>query len=170
MSSLSPRLAVALRNLREARDYTLLTLAGIDPGDWFRLSESRVTHVAWQVGHLAMADYRLALERIRGPHPEDEVLISQDFLCKFGKASVPDPDPASNPSPAELCATLERVRTRVLEVLPSIPDDALDEPPFRPHPLFSDKLGSLLWCARHEMTHVGQIGLLKRTFGHPPRW
>ncbi len=39
--------------------------------------------IAWQVGHLAMAEYRLALERIRGPQPQDAGLISEEFLRLF---------------------------------------------------------------------------------------
>ena len=32
------------------------------------------------------------------------------------------------------------------------------------------KLRALLWCARHEMLHAGQIGLLRRHLGYPPMW
>jgi hypothetical protein len=39
-----------------------------------------VTHVAWQIWHLAMAEFRLALERVRGPQPGDRDLISEAFL------------------------------------------------------------------------------------------
>ncbi len=34
-----------------------------------------MSHVAWQVGHLAVAEYRLALWRIRGPQPQDGDVI-----------------------------------------------------------------------------------------------
>ena len=48
-----------------------------------------MTNIAWQVGHLAMAQYRMGMELIRGVRPEDEKLISDSFRKVFGKVSVP---------------------------------------------------------------------------------
>ena len=42
-----------------------------DPAEWFRQPTEGVTHIAWQVGHLALAEYWLTLERIRGRRPDD---------------------------------------------------------------------------------------------------
>ncbi|HEY8506008.1 MAG TPA: DinB family protein, partial [Gemmataceae bacterium] len=161
------RVQSAIDQMNFARAYTLGLLETIDPGDWFRMPGG-VTHVAWQVAHLAMADYRLCLERIRGARPGDEALISAEFLKKFGRDSVPDPDPANNPSPREIRAVLDRVRERVLAELPAVADAALDEPPVTPHRLFDTKHGALVWCGRHELIHAGQIALLRRLLGRKP--
>ena len=37
-------------------------------------------------------------------------------------------------------------------------------------PFATTKLKALLWCAQHEMSHAGQIGLLRRHLGFPPMW
>ena len=75
------RLALAIEQIIFARNYTLRFLDTIDEADWFRMPSDGVTHIAWQVGHLAMAEYRMALQRIRGAQPEDANLTPcQDDL------------------------------------------------------------------------------------------
>ena len=164
------RLSLALDQIAFARKYTVRLLESIDPGDWFRQPAEGVSHIAWQTGHLAMAEYRLAVERMRGRRPEDEALISDAFLVQFGRDSVPNPDAAKYPSPADIRRKLDRVHEQALRELREVAEAELDQPPLKPHPLFSTKLGSLFWCAQHEMVHAGQIGLLRRLLGHRPLW
>ena len=77
-----------------ARNYTTHLLDNVLPADWFRQPSGGVSIIAWQVGHLAMAEYRLTLERIRGRRPEDESLIPDEFLRHFARESIPNPDPS----------------------------------------------------------------------------
>src|SRR6185369_320780 len=74
------RLQLAFEQITFVRSYTTRLLDSIKLDDWFRQPAGGVTHVAWQVGHLAMAEYRLALERLRGVRPEDADLIPQAFF------------------------------------------------------------------------------------------
>ena len=164
------RLDLLLDQIRAARRYTEGLLGTIDPGDWFRMPDPGVTHVAWQVGHLAFAEYRLALERIRGRRPDDVELVPDEFLAKFGYGSVPVAEAAAYPEPAAIRAVFDRVHRRVLAEAATLPDARLDEPPVIPHPLCATKGEALAWCARHEMLHAGQIGLLRRLFGQAPTW
>ena len=57
-----------LERINWSRGYTLELLKDVKDSDWFSMPGG-VTHLAWQVGHLTMAEYRLALERIRGRVP-----------------------------------------------------------------------------------------------------
>jgi hypothetical protein len=166
------RLQLAIEQIAFARRYTLDLVESMGPDDWFRRPPGCVTHLAWQVGHLAMAEYRLALERIRGTHPEDEALISADFLRTFGRDSVPVPvaDLARYPTPAEIRTVFDRVHEQTLRELLNVADADLDSPPLKPHRLARTKLWSLLWCAQHEAVHAGQIGLLRRLLGYAPLW
>ena len=61
---------------------------------------------------------------------------------------------------------LIRVPTLILDDGESL----IDLPPHKPHRLFHTRLGSLLWCSRHEMVHAGQIALLRRMIGRKPLW
>jgi hypothetical protein len=164
------RLETALGEIVAAREYTRQMLAAIDQRDWFRLPQEGVTHIAWQVGHLAMAQYRLALVRVRGPKPEDAEFMPPEYMPLFGKDSQPAAERSKYPQPAAIMAVFDAVHSRVLADLPLVPDAQLDEPCPPPHPQFRDKLGSIFWCARHEMLHTGQIGLLRRLLGAKPMW
>jgi uncharacterized damage-inducible protein DinB len=154
-----------------SRKYTQRLLDATDLAEWLRQPTEGVTHIAWQVGHLAMAEYRLALERIRGRLPGDEQLISDEFLALFGRDSTPEIAESSRYPPAEeIRAVFDRVHEQTLRELPDVDPATLAEPPTKPHSLAHTKLASLLWCAQHEMVHAGQIGLLRRLLGHRPLW
>jgi len=152
----------------KSRGYTLGLLDQIDSDDWFRQPSEGVTHVAWQVGHLAVAEYRLALERVRGIQPADADLIPASFSELFGKGSVPVADSAKYPSPAEIKTVFDQIHQRVLDETKSLAESVLDESIEPVHPMFSTKYGALVWCAQHELTHAGQITLLRRLFGAAP--
>jgi hypothetical protein len=164
------RLQLALDQIIFARNYTLGLLDQTPTAEWFRQPPGGVSHVAWQVGHLAFAEYRLALWRIRGAQSQDGELISEKHRDLFGANSVPDPDPARHPSQADLRAVLDRVHVHVLRELRGLDENELGQPVLYPHPLAKTKLQALLWCANHEMVHAGQIGLLRRQLGFPPLW
>ncbi|MEK6235145.1 MAG: DinB family protein [Planctomycetales bacterium] len=157
----------AVNQINLARAYSTGLIDAVDPADWFRTPEGTNIHVAWQVGHLAIAEYHLALARIRGARPEDAAWIPQEFAALFGKGSVPQAAAEKYPSPAEIREAFDQTHAQVQE-LTSLPDEILDEPLEQPHPMFDSKLGALRFCALHEMTHAGQIGLLRRLFGDDP--
>lgn len=160
--------ALATAQIEFSRAYTLRTLEGLDDDEWYRRPPGCSTHVAWQVGHLAMAEYALTMLRIRGKEPEDQAVIANDFFKRFKKGSTPG-DPAEAPAPAELREVLGRVHARALAELATRNDAELQvEPLPEPYAVFPDKLGSLFFCASHELVHAGQIGLLRRLLGHPP--
>lgn len=163
------RLEMAVSQIRLARRFLNDLLRHIPDELWYRQPSEGVTNVAWQAGHLAVAQYGLALRRIRGERPEDEQLVPTAFRQRYGKGSTPNPDPAQNASPDELRSILARVHEAVLDEVIRLPDSALDESAGEPpHPVFSNKLGALLWCAQHELVHSGQVALLRRLFGAAP--
>jgi hypothetical protein len=164
------RLQIATDRIKFSRDYSLRLIDNVPKSEWFQMPSPDVTHLAWQVGHLAIAEYRLALERIRGDRIEDASLISQAFLRQFGKDSVPQADPTKYPSPSDIRGILDRVHSQSLHELAELPEAEWDKPPLKPHPLFKSKIDGLFWCAHHEMLHAGQIGLLRRLLGHSPMW
>jgi DinB superfamily len=166
---MSAEAKVAIDQLEHVRPYTLQLLDSVNEPEWFRMPPGGVTHIGWQAGHLAFAEYRLALERIRGARPEDSDVIPERFLQQFRAGSTPDPDPRKNPSPKEIKAVLERVHKRALDEARAFEGD-WNATVQRPHPRFTTKVGSLLWCAQHEMIHAGQIGLLRRLLGSGPMW
>lgn len=162
------RLQIALAQIQFAREYTLSLLTDVGEADWFRMPSGIGTHLAWQVGHLAMAQYGLALFRQRGRAPEDAELMSARFRKQFSRGSAPESDPAKNPTPAEIWDVFERVYAQVQKEAPTFSDPQLDEPVDMPTMVWPTKLGALHFCAAHELLHAGQIGLLRRSLGKGP--
>lgn len=161
-------LQLAIRQIEFARGYTLSLLDGLTDEDWFRQPAGAVTHIAWQIGHLAMAEYGLCLFRIRGRQPEDLDLMSGKFRKQFSRGSQPAAAPADNPAPAELRSVLDRVHQQALQELAACTEQQLSEPIDEPYAVTPTKLGALFFCSHHEMLHAGQIGLLRRLLGKPP--
>jgi len=162
------QLELAITQVRLARSYVNDLLFHIDPNEWFRQPKEGVTHVAWQVGHLAVAQYGLALKRVRGEKTTDVTLISPEFSRRYGKGSLPSPDPQENLTVEEIRHVADQVHAQVLTELPEFTDEQLAVPSEPRHPIFETKLGALQWCAQHEFIHAGQIALLRRLFGGTP--
>ncbi len=162
------RLEFIIEQLCTARLHTESLLNGITSEDWFRQPTEGVTHVAWQVGHLAYAKHLLLMERRRGLRPEDEELIPARFRSLFQRGSSPGPDSSEYPSPEVIRDVFDEVHRRGIEELRSLPDEGLDVPTEPAHPRFKTKFEAMQFCPLHEMLHAGQIGLLRRLLGMKP--
>jgi len=162
------QLSIAVKQIKFARTYMLGMIADIDDTLWFVQPSGVTTHIAWQVGHLAMAQYGLTMLRIRGKEPEDAEFISPDFFRLFQKGTQPQADPAAYPSPAEIREVLAAVHQHALGELEHYTDNELEVKLPEPHAVFDTKLGSIFFCSAHELIHIGQIGLLRRLLGKPP--
>jgi hypothetical protein len=163
-------LQLAIEQIILARDYTIWLLDQTPKTEWFRQPPGGVSHIAWQVGHLAFGEYSLALREIRGPQPRDAELFSEEHVTLFGANSVPDPDATKYPIQSELRAVFDRVHEQVVRELSGLDEGELDQPIDNPQPFARTKLLMLFWCARHEMLHAGQIGLLRRQLGYGQLW
>ena len=160
------RSALAKAQIQSARQYTLTLLEGLDADDWFAQPHG-VSHIAWQCGHLTMAQYALTMIRIRGKEPEDAEFITSKFFKFFKKGSQPDPDPEANPPLEEILGTMNAVHEQALLAIDGYSDELLAEELPEPYSAEPTKLGSLLFCSAHEMLHAGQIGLIRRLLGKP---
>ncbi|MCI0358902.1 MAG: DinB family protein [Planctomycetaceae bacterium] len=161
-------LPLALQQIEFARNYTLSIVNEIDQALWFTMPPGCPTHVAWQVGHLAMAQYGLCLFRLRGRQEIDLSLMTSGFRKLFSRGSAPQADAAKYPSAVEIRATLDRVHAQVLKEAPGASEAQLAEAVEMPYAVHANKLGCLLFCSHHEMLHAGQLGLLRRLLGQQP--
>ena len=159
---------VAIRQIEFARRYMLQLIADVDDVDWYTIPPGSVSHIGWQVGHLAMAQYGLTMLRIRGKEPSDADFISNDFMRTFKKGSIPVADATVYPRPQEIRDCLAAVHQQALVELPKYTDQELEVQLPEPHAAFDTKLGSLFFCHAHEMMHCGQIGMLRRMLGKDP--
>lgn len=163
------RIEFTMQQLQASRFYTNRLLDTVPESDWFRQPSDGVTHVAWQVGHLAFARHGLGLVRIRGARDDDDRFIPPEFKTLFGRGSTPGPS-AGYPTPRELRAVYDAVHLQCLRELQDFPEERLDELLDPPHLIAKTKFDSLIWCANHELVHAGQIALLRRLLNHDPMW
>lgn len=166
--TVSPRVELAIKHLESARAYMKGLVADLTPDEWFWTPQPPVSHIAWQVGHLAVAEYGLMLFRQRGRQEVDSELMSGSFRKLFMKGTSASADRADHPAPEEILAVLERVHQQVLLEVPGFPDADLDQPIDPPHSVVSTRYGSMLFAGDHEMLHAGQIGFLRRLMGKAP--
>ena len=158
----------ALGQIESARQYMLSLVEDFEPDQWFQMPNGMETHLAWQIGHLAVAEYGLALFRRRGRLPEDREIMPGVFRKQFSRGTLPDPDPSNHPSGEELLAIMARIHNQVKSELASCKDADLTDEVDLPYAGEPTKLGALWFCAHHEMLHAGQIGLLRRALGKNP--
>jgi DinB family protein len=162
-------LALAIQQIQFARQYTLSLLGDIDPREWFAMPSGCPTHLGWQVGHLAMAQYGLCLFRIRGRQETDAELMTSSFRKQFSKGTTPEANAAIYPPPEDIRATFDHVYAQAMKELPSLSEAMLAEPVDMPYVEgCPNKLGALLFCSHHEFLHAGQIGLIRRLLGKKP--
>ncbi len=156
---------IARKNIEFARRYTQSLVDDFDESEWFQQPTPAVTHLAWQVGHLAMAEYALTMIRIRGKEPDDQEFISNAFFKQFKKGSQPGSNASDYPAVSEIRQVFDAVHQRAIQELANYTDEELDVKLPEPHAVFDTKLGSIFFCSAHEMLHAGQIGLLRRLLG-----
>ncbi|MEM7475571.1 MAG: DinB family protein [Planctomycetota bacterium] len=157
-----------VNNLKEMRKYTLMVLDGVREEDWFRFPDGCHTHIGWQVGHLAIAEYGLTLRSIRGAQDSDD-FIPAEYSKLFGRGSVPAAA-SENPSIDEIRTAFEAVHEHVMQEVPGFSEELLAENVPFDHPLFKTKKQALSWCVNHEMTHAGQIAMIRRLLGYEIRF
>jgi hypothetical protein len=162
------RVETAVQQIVYARDHTQRLLADIPDDLWFTQPFESANHIAWQVGHLAVAEYGLCLFRIRGRMPGDNQLMPSAFRKRFSRGTTPDGDPSRNPSPQELRLVFDDVHQRAKEELSAVLDGDLTDSIDMPYAVEPTKLGGLYFCSAHEMLHAGQIGALRRWLGKSP--
>lgn len=158
-------LQAALGQIDFARRYTLELLDATPQELWFEMPAGLPTHIAWQVGHLAVSQYGLLMFRIRGREPDDLDLIPGTFRKAYGRGGKPKPDPTVQPAAEEFLDRLHRVHEQALTELADIDPQVLLEPVDMPYAVYPAKLGAILFCPMHEQLHSGQIGVLRRALG-----
>ena len=159
-----------LAQMRWMRQYTLQLIESVPSELWYTMPTGASTHLAWQVGHLAVAQYGLLLFRQRGRIELDLELMPGWLRKNFGRGSQPSSDPSDpkNPAPEVLLERLHAIHAQACLEVPGLTAAALREATEMPYAAYPIKLGALLFCPLHESIHAGQIGALRRGLGLAP--
>jgi hypothetical protein len=159
---------MAIGQMRFARSYTLGMLESIAGELWNVIPPGAPSNIAWQVGHLAVAQYGLMLFRQRG-RAEGDIELMPGWLRKnFGKGTQPSAALEVTPSHEELLAILDNIHQRSLVDADTYSAASLAEPAEMPFAVYPMKLGALMFAPLHESIHIGQIGMIRRLLGLAP--
>ncbi len=150
-----------------ARSYTLQLIESVPEELWEAMPSGMATNLAWQVGHLAVAEYGLMLFRQRGRAPGDLNLMPGWLRKKFGRGTTPTAYDGK-PSREELLERFSEIHNQALTEAAEFTSEMLREPTDMPYTAYPNKLGALLFCPIHESIHAGQIGTLRRLHGLEP--
>ena len=164
-------LACAKAQIIAARSYTLELLEQTPQSLWFHAPPGSRTHIAWQVGHLAMAQYRLGIYFVRQPQADDQAVLSQTFMDHFRKGTSADAPEESLPPLGEIRAAMDRIHQHILATWDRYESlDMHSHALCHPHRIVTTRIDALFWMARHEMIHAGQIGMIRRMLGCASMW
>ena len=161
-------LDAAIGQIEWSRRYSLELLAATPLDRWFDIPTGHVSHIAWQVGHMAVSQYGLLMFRIRGRQPEDLELIPGRFRKTYGRGGSPPASPEGQPTADELLEKLHQVHQCAMSEIKSVDPAVLLEPVDMPYAVHACKLGAILFAPMHESLHAGQIGVLRRGLGLDP--
>lgn len=162
------RMLMIVERLKFARRATQNFLADLTPDQWYWSPPQYPTHIAWQVMHVAVAQYSLCFRRIRGQLPEDDAWCPADYLAQFGVGSAPRSDDDGRLSVDEIQRVFDGVFERAVEAVPKYSAAQLAEPVDPPHPVFKTNLEAIEMAPHHEAIHAGQIAMLRRLMGKKP--
>ncbi|TWU30125.1 DinB family protein [Bythopirellula polymerisocia] len=159
------RLETAIERIQFSRNYTKQFLTELTDEEWFWTPPGFVTHIAWQVAHLASSQYSLCLLRVRGRKESDDAIIPQDFFENYRIGSAPQAGIENNPPLDSIQRIFDAVHAQVLSEIADKTDEELNIPLESPHPAFETRLGAIEYSPQHELVHAGQIALLRRLMG-----
>ncbi len=159
------RIQKAIERIEFSRAYTKQFLSDLTDEEWFWTPPGFVTHIAWQVAHVAASQYSLCLLRVRGHWESDDAIIPPEFFENFRIGSTPQAGAENNPPLKEIHRIFDGVQAQVLKEIADKSDEQLNVPVDKPHPAFDTLLGAVEYSPQHELVHAGQIALLRRLMG-----
>lgn len=124
-----------------------------------------VNSAAWVVGHLALTDRRMLVNRLG---VTDLPPLPAGFEERFATTRAAAGTQADLGDPAELVALFDAHRSRLIGAVRAAPTDVLNRPLDAPHPLFATVGEAAGFMAVHTAMHLGQVTVIRRSLGYPP--
>jgi hypothetical protein len=137
--------------------------ADLTAADYRHQTAAGANSAAWVIGHLAVTLWRTA-DRLGAA---DLAPLPPGLLDAFTQTGKPAGDQSGLGDPTELLKLFDANLAKVIEVVPRIPAEKLNEPATRPG--FAATFGEgVLFGALHIVMHSGQLSLIRRSLGKPP--
>jgi hypothetical protein len=152
--------------LTSTRDMLGMYLADLSDADLLVRAAPDANHIAWQLGHLILAEgYLMGKEFPKsGSYPE----LPAGFAAQHDKAKAKEEPPKGFLSKQEYLDLFNRARGVTLSLLESASEADLDRPTAGPLAKLAPTVGTMfLMTANHVMMHAGQFTVVRRKLGKP---
>jgi len=140
-------------------------LSDLSDADLLVRAAPGANHIAWQLGHLIVAEGRLASGQLpEAQYPE----LPAGFARQHGKETQATDPPAGFATRAEYIDLFTKARQATLAALGKLTDADLDRPNTGNMAPFAPTLGALLLLvSNHSLMHAGQFSVVRRKLGKP---
>ncbi len=121
-------------------------------------------HIAWQLGHLILAERHFVNVAVPDSMPE----LPAGFADQYGRGKSPTDNPADYLTKEEYLAMMTQVREATLRALNGLTDEDFDKPIHGNVPPFVKSVGDCFaTIGPHWACHAGQWVVLRRKLGRP---
>jgi uncharacterized damage-inducible protein DinB len=148
-------------------NYNVMTgyLSDLSDADLLVRPVPEANHIAWQLGHLIVAEATAFLKQIPGAEiPE----LPAGFAEQHSKEMARNDSAAGFRTKEEYLGLFRKVREATKAALARLSETDLDKPTSGPMAKFAPTVGAMLaLTANHVMMHAGQFTVVRRKLGKP---
>lgn len=138
-------------------------VADLQQPDLFVRSVPGTNHIAWQLGHLILAN-RMMLQELGQPAPE----LPPSWEGAYTKETAGDDDPNHFASKEEYLAMAEQMKNASLAAIDATPEESLETPGPESMREYAPTVASVLsLMGTHWLMHAGQFVPVRRKLGKP---
>jgi uncharacterized damage-inducible protein DinB len=151
--------------LKANHDILTNFLADLSDADLLVRPSPGANHIAWQLGHLIVAEGRAFPQNIPGAQATE---LPAGFAEQHSKETAASDATKGWGTKAEYLALFGKVRAATLAALDQLPEADLDKPVTGRMARLAPTVGALFFlAANHEMMHAGQFTVTRRKLGKP---
>lgn len=156
----------AIRNSIQSADFVVNSYLGdLSDADLLVRPVPGANHIAWQLGHLVIAEHGLMSEEFPGAMPA----LPAGFMEKHNNDTASSDDPKAFLTKAEYQRLWAEQRAATLAQLAKISDADLDKPAPEKYRSFLNTVGDLINLqGSHALMHAGQWAIVRRKLGRKP--
>lgn len=152
-------------NYRSARQLLHRMMDDLTPKEFDHQPVSGANSAAWIVGHLTVTNWRMIRAIGALPVPDLDPAFVERF-SKTGQAAGAQRDLGT---PTELVQMFDTSIDQILQMLSLIPLEVLAAPSQLQGPPAENLADAIQFRALHIVLHAGQISLIRRSLGKPPK-
>ncbi len=153
----------ALESWKAMHAFAMGIIDSVPEEHWFARAGENTNHTMWIAGHLAFA-YGTFTERMGEAND-----LPERYTELFNMGTEPLADPSVYPPVRKVRAELERMATRLMQIIEGLNAEALAEPMGEP---FAESCPTRAHAAMiltfHDGIHAGQVASVRKSLGLAP--